>query len=59
MAKSKSKKPVSHLIRLGPSSTVVVLPANLVRSLGWKKHQRVLIRRIARGIKIIDARTKQ
>lgn len=47
------------MIRLGSSSTAVVLPSILVRSLGWKKHQRVLVKRIARGIKIVDALTKK
>ena len=58
MAKSKPRKKSYHLIRLGKSSLSVVLPSGVVRSLGWKKHQRVLIKRVPRGIKIIDALTK-
>ncbi|HEV8601377.1 MAG TPA: hypothetical protein VGQ87_02145 [Patescibacteria group bacterium] len=58
MAKSKPKKLVYHLVRLGKSSLSVVLPQNLVRSLGWKQHQRVLVKRMSRGIRILDALTK-
>ena len=58
MAKSKPKKVVHHLIRLGKSSLTVILPGKLVRNLGWKKGQRVLVKRMARGIRIIDALTK-
>ncbi|MBI4049600.1 MAG: AbrB/MazE/SpoVT family DNA-binding domain-containing protein [Candidatus Doudnabacteria bacterium] len=58
MAKSKQKKVVHHLIRLGKSSLSVVLPANLARSLGWKKNQRVVVKRVPRGILVKDAMTK-
>ncbi|MDP4000872.1 MAG: hypothetical protein Q8P83_01405 [bacterium] len=59
MAKSKSKKPIRHLIRLGKSSISVILPPNLVRSLGWKEGQRVLVKRMPRGILVRDAITKK
>ena len=59
MAKSKQKKLVHHLVRLGKSSLTVVLPQNIVRSLGWKEKQRVIVKRALRGIFIQDAKTKK
>lgn len=59
MAKSKPKKTVYHLVRLGKSSLSVILPTSLVRSLGWKEKQRVVVKRVPRGISIRDARTKK
>ncbi len=59
MAKSKARKLVYHIIKLGKSSFSVILPSNLVRSLGWKEKQRVVVKRVPRGISIRDARTKK
>ncbi|OGE81489.1 MAG: hypothetical protein A3H72_02665 [Candidatus Doudnabacteria bacterium RIFCSPLOWO2_02_FULL_48_8] len=59
MAKAKAKKAVQHLIRLGSRSLAIVLPPSIVRSLGWKQRQRVVAKRVARGILIKDAKTKR
>ena len=37
----------------------VVIPAEAMRSLGWREKQRVLVRRVPRGVLIIDAKTKK
>jgi len=47
------------LTRIGRSALGVMLPAEGVRSLGWRERQRVIVRRIPRGFMIIDARTKK
>jgi len=58
MAKTKPKKPIRHLLKVGRSYEVV-LPTNLVQSLGWKEKQRLLIKRTARGVIVRDALTKK
>lgn len=58
MAKTKPKKPVRHLLKIGQGSYKIVLPPNLVRSLGWKDRQRLLVKRTGRGIIIRDALTR-
>ena len=30
-----------------------------MRSLGWREKQRVMVKRVARGVSIIDAKTKK
>lgn len=56
--KSKARKPVHHIMRLN-RSLIVALPPATVRSLGWKAGQRVLVKRMPRGILIRDAITKK
>lgn len=46
-------------MQLGSGSLAVILPKALVRSLGWKERQRVLVKRMPRGILIRDALTRQ
>ncbi|MBI2356331.1 MAG: hypothetical protein HYV13_03960 [Candidatus Doudnabacteria bacterium] len=59
MAKSKPRKSAQHLIRLGKASLAVVLPPSLVRALGWKERQRVLVKRASHGLVVRDAITKK
>lgn len=52
-----------HLFRKitkhGPGSLGVVLPPEVLKSLGWRRNQRVEIKRTVGGILIKDAPTKQ
>jgi len=51
---------IRKISRVGRSkSFYVVIPADAMRSLGWREKQRVLVKRVARGIMIIDAKTKK
>lgn len=48
------------LTRVGAGkSLAVIIPANQLRSLGWRERQRLIVKRIPRGIMIIDAKTKK
>jgi antitoxin component of MazEF toxin-antitoxin module len=43
------------LTRLGSSRSIgVVLPADLVRQLGWKEHQRVVIKKVSGALVVRD-----
>ncbi|MBI2607803.1 MAG: hypothetical protein HYW51_03175 [Candidatus Doudnabacteria bacterium] len=59
MAKTKPKKPIHRLSRSGSSSYSVAISPSLIRSLGWKEGQRLLVKRMARGILLRDAITKK
>lgn len=51
---------IRKLTRVGSGkSLAVIIPAEQVRSLGWRERQRVLVKRAARGISVIDAKTKK
>jgi hypothetical protein len=48
------------LTRVGAGkSLAVIIPAEQLRSLGWREKQRVIVKRVARGVMIIDAKTKK
>lgn len=36
-----------------------MIPAGDIRSLGWREKQRVIVKRVPRGIMILDAKTKK
>lgn len=40
-------------------SLAVIIPLDQVRSLGWREKQRVNVKRVPRGVLIIDAKTKK
>ena len=50
---------IRKLTRIGRSALAVMLPAAMLREIGWRERQRVLVKRIPRGFMIIDARTKK
>ena len=52
------RQEVRKITKHGPGSLGVVLPREILRSLGWREHQRVAVKRVARGVLIIDALTK-
>lgn len=48
------------ITRVGRSKSFsVVIPVGEIRSLGWREKQRVLVKRVAGGVLIRDARTKK
>jgi len=56
----RKKDNIRKLTRTGRAGSIsVVIPAEMVRSLGWREKQRVMVKRVARGISIIDAKTKK
>ena len=51
---------IRKISRVGRSKSFsVVIPAEFMRSLGWREKQRVMVKRVARGVSIIDAKTKK
>ncbi|MBX4186642.1 MAG: AbrB/MazE/SpoVT family DNA-binding domain-containing protein [Candidatus Doudnabacteria bacterium] len=55
MAKNPSQRKIT---RIAKNSLGVLLPASILRQLGWRERQRVLVKRMPRGILIRDAMTK-
>jgi len=51
-------KNVYKVTRVGKRSLAVVIPKELLKTLGWRERQRVLVKRMPRGISIRDAMTK-
>lgn len=55
MANKKSTdKNIRKLMRFGKTSLAVTLPVEIIDSLGWKKKQRVVIKKIRGGALIKD-----
>lgn len=52
--KSKTYK----ITRVGKRSVSVVIPVGIVKDLKWREKQKVNVKRVARGVKITDAKTK-
>ncbi|MFA6257174.1 MAG: hypothetical protein WCT29_02655 [Candidatus Paceibacterota bacterium] len=51
---------IRKISRVGRAkSFAVVIPVEVMRSLGWRERQRVVVKRVARGISITDAKTKK
>ena len=51
---------IRKISRVGRAKSFsVVIPVEIIRSLGWKEKQRVVVKRVARGISIVDAKTKK
>lgn len=47
-----------HIIRVGHSRAVVI-PLELMKDLKWREKQIVIVKRVPRGILIINAMTKR
>lgn len=54
MAKATSSKNVRKLTKLGGKSIGLTLPIELVRELGWKERQKVIVKRVRGGVVIKD-----
>ena len=62
MLRNKLRNNMKHtrkLTKLGKRSLGVVLPAEEVRTLGWKARQKLIVKRVPRGFMILDALTKK
>jgi len=53
MQKLKNKN-VRKITKVGGKSLAVTLPRELVTKLGWKEHQKVVVKKISGGIQIKD-----
>lgn len=49
---------IRKLTKLGKKSLAVTLPIALVRSLGWREKQRVVVKRVRGGLTIRDWKNK-
>ena len=50
---------IHKLTRIAKRSLGIVIPAALLDTLGWRERQRLIVRRVPRGILIRDAMTKK
>jgi len=56
----KKNDNIRKLTRTGRSgSLAIVIPAQHARALGWRERQRLIVKKVPRGILIIDAKTKK
>jgi len=56
---AKRKDGSRKLSLIGRNSVGIILPPELLKQLGWHKRQRVLVKRMPRGVLIRDAITKR
>ncbi|KKP79792.1 MAG: hypothetical protein A2271_02320 [Candidatus Moranbacteria bacterium RIFOXYA12_FULL_35_19] len=60
MANKKStERDIRKLTKVGKKSIAVTLPIEIVRELGWKDKQKVIVKRVAGGIMIKDWKYKK
>jgi len=52
------EKNIRKLTKVGRTSLAVTLPIEIVRALGWREKQRVVVKRIKGGLVIRDYRSK-
>ncbi|OGI75679.1 hypothetical protein A3C67_02715 [Candidatus Nomurabacteria bacterium RIFCSPHIGHO2_02_FULL_42_19] len=51
---------IRKITRVGRSKSFsVIIPIAMIRQIGWREKQRVIVKRIPRGFMIIDAKTKK
>jgi bifunctional DNA-binding transcriptional regulator/antitoxin component of YhaV-PrlF toxin-antitoxin module len=53
----KKTQNIRKITKIGRSSFAVVIPATDMKSLGWKERQRVIVKRVPRGLMVLDAIT--
>ena len=54
MPKKTTDKSVRKLTKLGGKSIGLTLPIEIVRELGWKEKQKVVVKRVRGGVMIKD-----
>lgn len=60
MARRKAKnEAVRKISKIGNFSLGITLPVSALASLGWKNKQKVVVRRVPRGLMITDFPTKK
>lgn len=52
--KAKDEKNVRKLTKLGGKSIGLTLPIDMVRELGWREKQKVVVKRVRGGVMIKD-----
>jgi antitoxin component of MazEF toxin-antitoxin module len=52
-------KNIRKITRVGKTSLAVTIPVEMIKSLGWKEKQRVVVKRVAGGLTIRDYRSKK
>ncbi|OGI25377.1 MAG: hypothetical protein A3J76_01970 [Candidatus Moranbacteria bacterium RBG_13_45_13] len=52
-------KNIRKITRVGKTSLAVTLPVEMVRELGWREKQRVVVKKIKGGFVIRDYRSKK
>lgn len=52
--KAKDDKNIRKLTKLGGKSIGLTIPIELVRELGWKEKQKVVVKRVRGGVMIKD-----
>ncbi len=50
---------IRKLTKVGLQSISVILPIEMVRELGWREKQKVVVKRIAGGLVVRDWRNKK
>lgn len=55
----EKNKEIRKLTRIGKRSIGLTLPIELVRDLGWRERQRVVVKRIKGGLVVRDYRSKR
>jgi hypothetical protein len=58
MEKKTEDKSVRKLTKVGGKSIGLTLPIELVRELGWREKQKVVVKRIKGGFEIRDWRSR-
>lgn len=56
MKRAVNSKEIRKLTKLGGKSIGLTLPIELVRELGWKEKQKVLVKRVRGGVVVRDWR---
>jgi hypothetical protein len=57
---ARPKNNTRKLTRIGSGKSVsVAIPIQIVKDLHWREKQKVEVKRVARGVKITDARSKK
>ena len=54
MAKRSDKKNIRKLTKTGGHSICVTIPIDIVRDLGWKERQKVVVKKVGKRIVIGD-----
>ncbi|HEX5429649.1 MAG TPA: hypothetical protein VFX17_01040 [Patescibacteria group bacterium] len=49
----------AKITKIGGHSSSIVIPVRIMKDLHWKTKQKVDVKRVARGVKITDARSKK
>jgi antitoxin component of MazEF toxin-antitoxin module len=56
--RKQEEKNVRKITRVGKTSLAVTLPVEMIRDLGWREKQKVVVKRIKGGLEIRDWRRK-